>query len=181
MLAERIRIIGTAVRTDANEPVAESAFVPARDRSGKHDGLAPFTDRIRKRATAKLFRSKPCLQRSKDCKHAARRIGVLSLRTLEQRATRTIAIAKVDPNERVLVRKVVVEGAARHAGFVRHGREAHARETVGVEEPVGGSEDRGSRRTLLPRPPTPLVGYSYVAPRAFRTRSLTYSPSSGVV
>lgn len=181
LLAERVGIIRAAVRADAGEPVAKSAFMPARDRSGEYDGLAPFADRVRKRATAKLFRSKPCLERSKDCKHAARRVGVLGLRTLEQRAPRAIAIAKVNPHERVLVRKVVVEGSARHAGFVRDGGEAHARETVCIKQPVGGSEDRGSRRALLPRSTTPLIGYSYVAPRAFLTRSLTYSPSSGVV
>ena len=122
MLAERISIIGSAVCADADEPVAKSAFVPARNRSGEHDGLAPFTDRIRKRATAELFRSKPCFQRSKHRKYAAHRVGRLGLCALEQRATRTIAIAKVDPNERVLVRKVVVERSARHAGFGRDSR-----------------------------------------------------------
>jgi|GEM_PF-4196322 len=62
LLAKRVRVSRAAVRANADEPVAESAFVPARDRSGEHDGLAPFADCIRKRATAKLFRSKPCFE-----------------------------------------------------------------------------------------------------------------------
>jgi hypothetical protein len=103
LLAQHVRIIRTAVRANPDEPVAERAFVPARNRSGEDDGLASLADRIREGTTAKLFRAEPYLEGSKDPEHAARRIGRVSLHPLEQSAARTVSIAEVDPDETVAV------------------------------------------------------------------------------